>query len=113
MSLIVSEDNTDLFESSYEHALAVGLESVGLTCERFAKDLCPVDTGRLRNSITHALNIDDKSVIVGTNVEYAKYVELNEKAHHTTGQAHYLHDAAANHTKTYHDILEDSLKNAG
>ena len=112
MSLIVSEDNTEQFLSDYERALAVGLESVGLTCERFAKDLCPVDTGRLRNSITHSLAVDDKYVIVGTNVEYAKYVELNEKAHHESGQAHFLHDAAANHGKTYHDILESALRDA-
>lgn len=31
-----------------------GLEACGLLAERLAKQLCQVDTGRLRNSITHA-----------------------------------------------------------
>lgn len=41
---------------------------------RDAKILCPVDTGRLRSSITH----ETEGIIgrVGTNVEYARAVEL-------------------------------------
>ena len=34
--------------------ILVGLEACGLLAERLAKMECPVDTGRLRNSITHA-----------------------------------------------------------
>ena len=45
------------------------LESWGLNAERYAKEKCPVDTGRLRNSITHAK--DEKTMYIGTNVEYA------------------------------------------
>lgn len=39
--------------------------------------LCPVDTGRLRSSITVTQGRDSKGpfVDVGTNVEYASYVE--------------------------------------
>lgn len=47
--------------------------------ERAAKRLCPVDTGRLRASITHSdvdRDGDAVKVRVGTNVEYAAYVEL-------------------------------------
>jgi len=32
---------------------AKALEMIGLMAERHAKEYCPVDTGRLRNSITH------------------------------------------------------------
>jgi len=37
-----------------------------------------VDTGRLRSSITHAVETTDNEVIgyVGSNVEYAKWLEL-------------------------------------
>lgn len=42
--------------------------------EREAKQRCPVDTGRLRGSIT--TNIKDTEAEVGSNVEYAKFVEL-------------------------------------
>jgi HK97 gp10 family phage protein len=43
-----------------------------------AQRLCPVDTGRLRSSITHRLEQDGIGLVayVGTNVEYAIYVEL-------------------------------------
>ena len=41
---------------------------------RDAKKLCPVDPGRLRSSITH--EIEGTTGRVGTNVEYARAVEL-------------------------------------
>lgn len=45
--------------------------------EGAAKRLCPVDTGRLRSSISHELALDSGLVgRVGTNVEYAPFVEL-------------------------------------
>jgi HK97 gp10 family phage protein len=38
---------------------------------------CPVDTGRLRSSITHEIAADHRGLVgrVGTDVEYAPYVE--------------------------------------
>ena len=61
------------------------LEIIGLKAEGYAKRLCPVGTvestgkkgyrgGTLRNSITHT--VDGDTVAVGSNVEYAPYVEL-------------------------------------
>ena len=50
------------------------LEAMGLQCEKYAKMLCPVDTGRLRNSITHDVRMDEEAVYVGTATEYAPYV---------------------------------------
>ena len=46
--------------------------------DRAAKDRCPVDTGRLRSSITWRLGRDSQGLlgIVGTNVTYAPYVEF-------------------------------------
>lgn len=55
---------------------AVGFRGViecGLAIEAQAKALAPVDTGRLRDSITTQQFTD--YVLVGTNVEYAPYVE--------------------------------------
>jgi len=48
-----------------------------LMVERDAKKLCPVDTGRLRASITH--EIDGLTGYVGSNVEYARAVELGSE----------------------------------
>lgn len=50
-------------------ALAKALEEVGSAAEDYAKSECPVDTGKLRESITHS--VGDKEVYIGTNVEYA------------------------------------------
>lgn len=49
--------------------------------ERRAKQLAPVDTGRLRSSITHAVGTDALGLVgtVGTDVEYAPYVELGTR----------------------------------
>lgn len=43
-----------------------------------ARQLCPVDTGRLRSSIVHQVGKDDRGfyVDVGSNVVYAPFVEF-------------------------------------
>lgn len=58
--------------------VATDLLKAAIRVERMAKRLCPVDTGRLRASITHALESDAQGVlaIVGTDVHYAPYVEF-------------------------------------
>ena len=45
-----------------------------LAVENEAKKQCPVDTGDLRNSITH--EVEDNVGYVGTNKEQAPYVEF-------------------------------------
>lgn len=44
---------------------------------RDAKKLCPVDTGRLRSSITH--EVEGTTGRVGSNVEYARAVEMGSE----------------------------------
>ena len=39
--------------------------------EGYAKKLCPVDTGNLRNSITHVVDEQEPAAIIGTDNEYA------------------------------------------
>ena len=58
-----------------EAAIPKALEVVGGTAERHVKDITPVDTGRLRNSIAHAM-VGNNATSVGTSVEYAIYVEF-------------------------------------
>lgn len=41
-----------------------------------AKRRAPVDTGRLRNSLTHEIDADGLDARIGTNVEYAPHVEF-------------------------------------
>ena len=107
----IEEDNTEKVLQAMEKAIAKALEEIGLSAEGDAKDLCPVDTGRLRNSITHIVNKNEKAVYIGTNVEYAVYVELNDEAKHEVGQAHFLRDAARNNGDNYVLIIKGELQN--
>ena len=66
-------DNSDKVLQELAEKSDVILEAWGLLGERYAKESCPVDTGRLRDSITHAQ--DGNSELIGTNVEYAVPVE--------------------------------------
>ncbi len=56
---------------------------VCLRIEGNAKRNCPVDTGNLRNSITTVMDSDRSSPtalgFVGTNVEYAAFVEFGTR----------------------------------
>ena len=101
------KDNTDEVLAALKMAKKRGLEAIGLTAEGHAKKETPVDTGRLRNSINHAT--DDEAAYIGTNVEYAPYVELGARGRKGV---HMLQRAATEHTDEYKRIMEDALKNA-
>lgn len=74
MPVVVVESNTEMARSLIKHSINAGLQESGVIVERAAKSKCPVDTGRLRNSLTYRKEGD--AVTVGSNVEYAPYVEL-------------------------------------
>ena len=102
------KDNTDEVLSALEKAKKRGLEAIGLAAEGHAKKYeTAVDTGRLRNSISHAT--DDEAAYIGTNVEYAPYIELGARGR---DGLHFLQKAASNHTAEYKKLMEDSMKNA-
>lgn len=102
----VREDNREAIADAIDRALVAALEEVGLVAEGYAKRACPVDTGRLRNSITHVTRPDEKAVYIGTNVEYAPYVELGTR--HQKAQP-YLKPAAEDHASTYKGIFRKHL----
>ena len=54
-----------------QEAIERAAEIIGGMAESYAKELCPVDTGNLRNSITHTTENDDHTVVIGTTVKYA------------------------------------------
>ena len=103
----VREDNREAIANAIDRALVAALEEVGLVAEGYAKRACPVDTGRLRNSITHVTRPDEKAVYIGTNVEYAPYVELGTR--HQKAQP-YLKPAAEDHASTYRSIFLKHLR---
>ncbi len=82
------------------------LEVIGGKAEGYAKKRCPVDTGNLRNSITHQQR-DKGTEVIGSNVEYAPYVELGTRKMRPRA---FLRPAAENHASEYRDILLRILK---
>ena len=104
---IETKDNTKEVLSALEKAIERGLEAIGLTAEGHAKKNTPVDTGRLRNSISHA--VEDKAAYIGTNTEYAIFVETGARGRKGV---HMLQRAATEHADEYKRMMEDSMKNA-
>ena len=98
-------DFTEEITEGIKEAIQRALVRIGLKCESYAKMLCHVVTGRLRNSITHY--VDGDSVYVGTNVEYAQYEEegTSRRPPHP-----YLRPAATDHMDDWAEIVEDEVK---
>lgn len=131
---VIFIDNSPMVLGEFRVACMRAPERCGMKTESYAKDLTPVDTGALRNSITHKVIPDENTVYIGTNNEYAAYVELGTGKyaeggggrqdpwvykddegnwHHTHGQRAqpYLKPAVSDHKQTYRNIIEDELKN--
>lgn len=125
-------DNSDLVGRDLKEAIERALEKCGLTAEGYAKKLCPVDTGNLKNSITHKVDEAKQEAYIGTNMEYAPYVELgtgiyypggrptpwsykDDKGnwHRTSGQKPkpFIKPAVADHGQTYRNIVNNELGN--
>lgn len=86
--------------------IPLALEKCGSVAERYAKAKCPVDTGRLRNSLTHEVDMSQGAVFIGTNVVYGPYVELGTKRQRAQP---YLKPAVVDHMDEYKRILNDYL----
>ena len=134
----ITEDNSDKIINELTSRKQIVLEMIGLKAEKYAKALCPVGTsestgkkgyrgGTLRNSITHGIENGDTAYI-GSNVEYAPYVELGTgpqfqsppeweqfTAQRGSGAGkgikprHFLRDAIQDHRDEYNDIIKKEL----
>ena len=101
------KDNSQQVLSALEKGKRNALTAIGSSAETYAKKATPVDTGRLRNSISHT--VDGEAAYIGSNVEYAPYVELGTsrtKAHHM------LQKAATEHSAEYKRLAEDAIQSA-
>lgn len=101
------KDNTDEVLTALQRAKKRGLKAIGFTAEGYAKKETPVDTGRLRNSISN--KTDDEAAYIGTNVEYAPFIELGARGRKPV---HMLKRAATEHSNEYKELMVDSMKNA-
>ena len=107
--LEIRENNAAQVEAELNSAIAKALTMIGQQAEGYAKLICPVDTGRLRNSITNAIDTEANAVYIGTNVEYGPYVELGTSRRHPHP---YLKPAAADHADEYRAILKGCMESA-
>lgn len=126
------KDNSQAVLAAFHQAVEKGLEECGLVAEGYAKKLAPVDTGTLRNSISHKVDPDEPACYIGSDVEYAVYQEMgtgqyvsggrpspwvyqDDKGnwHWTKGNPAkpFLKPAVADHAQQYRQIIENELKN--
>ena len=130
-------DNSQEILAAFQEAAVRALEKCGLAAEGYAKENITrnksVDTGNLRNSISHKVDPDEPAVYIGSNTSYAPYVELgtgkyteggrptpwvyqddNGNWHWTAGNPAqpFLKPAVADHPQTYSNIIKDELENA-
>ena len=143
VSVELTADNLDPVLEEFAEQVDMGLEAIGLQAERHAKENLTrngtVDTGLLRNSVTHAVSggspvlqqysadrgdgrgsysgtvgdASEKAVYIGTNVEYAPYVEYGHQQYGGGGHVPakpFLRPAAAEHNDEYKRIMEKALK---
>ena len=137
MADIKFTSNVNDILSALEKGKRNALTAIGATAETHAKDNITaddlIDTGRLRNSITFATGDysgigtytdnegnryddakarntpKDDEVAIGTNVEYAPYLELGTKkitAHH------YLKRAVTEHKDEYKNLTAQAIQSA-
>lgn len=102
----VKQDNTRQVADGIDSAVGAALEEIGLLAENYAARKCPVDTGNLRGSITHEVDTGDNAVYIGTNVEYAPYVELGTSRQEAQP---FLRPAASEHGAQYRQVLKMAL----
>lgn len=114
--LEINKDNTAIVQAGIKKAIMKALEEIGLKAEKYAKKLTPVDTGRLRNSITHRIDIFGTAVYIGTNVSYGKYVEMGVSTWDGSGPKKapkggykMLRRAATEHGEEYREIIKKHL----
>ena len=135
MEVKIVVDNTDKILKELEQQCKAALEACGNQAVTHAKQNITsagrVDTGALRNSISH--QVEDDTCYVGTNQEYAIYNEYgtgiyvedgtgrqspwafqdkNGEWHMTHGMKpiHFLKNALADHVDEYKKIIEQQLK---
>ena len=129
------QNNSDSIKDAKDETIHKILEMWGLYAENEAKENITeegrVNTGALRNSITHQVEMGEESVYIGSNLEYAIYNEVGTGVFYPGGRQtpwafqdkdgnwiwthgmkgiHFLKNAIENNTDTYNAMAEQELK---
>ena len=135
---VTFNDYSDEVLEEFDDACIRALERCGNQAEGYAKDLAPSPgkrgTGNLRNRISHKVDKSEPAAYIGTNVEYALYLEFGTGRYSSTGGGtpkdkwFYIGDdgkwhigrpqkpqpfikpAVADHVQTYKNIINDEMK---
>lgn len=83
------------------------LTAIGAFVESEAKVRTPVDTGNLRDSITYRVNEGEKNVAIGTNAEYAQWVE---KGSSRSSAQPFLTPAVESNTSRIQELVRGAWK---
>ena len=105
-------------DAALENAIDVGMRSIAKQGEgnavreitKLVYDTPPspsyVRTGNLRNSLKGKYVKEDSAAYIGTNVEYAPYVEFGNRH---TKEKPYLRNACRNYSSEYKSLMEEAL----
>lgn len=127
-------DNSQQAKEELKGRAIEALTQCGMLAESYAKKLCPVDTGNLRNSIGNRVVSSEPAVYIGTDVEYAPYVELGTGIYAVGGEGtdkdswvykgddgkwhmaypqkpkRFLRKAVSKHAKQYRRIIDKAIR---
>lgn len=106
IKIVIDANDLDIVKEMSDEAVARGLELCGALWESDAKQLAPVDTGRLRNSIEHHPEGND-TMVVGSDVEYAIYQEMGTSRMKAQP---FLKPSGEGNVKQFKIIIENELK---
>ena len=105
-------NNAKKAKEALQEAVEQALEAIGIQAEGYAKlelENSPrrIDTGRLRNSISHETEKD--AAYIGTDVEYALYVHEGTER---MAPNRFLKNAATKYADEYKQIAEKYMQQA-
>lgn len=126
-------DMSEEVKAAAKEQLLLALVHIGMKMHEMAVKLVPVKTSALKNSIAFKVEPDEQAVYIGSNSEYASYVELGTGEYSEVGGTpekrwvykdeltgetrigvpqkprHFIKPAVANQIDTFKEILKDYL----
>lgn len=121
---VIKVDNTKDIINATDEAIYNALDIIGNKAADYAAALAPVKTSNLKNSMTSEVHMEEKAVYIGTDVEYAPFVEFGH--HQEVGRyvpaigkrlvrefvpaQPFLRPAIENNMAEYKKIMENEIK---
>lgn len=101
----IETNNSAAILAELESAIEKGLNKAGDIVVNRAKDIVPVDTGALRDSISK--EVEGSKLSVGATEDYAAYVELGTSK---MGARPYLRPAIENNISAIKQAISEAMK---